>query len=179
MVSSGRFLVCISLGCALEAAVDALPARHHDDWFIARGCVAPTTDLRGTVPQPLFLWSRGDVYLAYAETPFEPLNSWVGTAAMFRRVFYWIDDKDDLAKYVGLRVEVVGELDDVDEGKIEIDHHGDYTEIELKVHGHKANARIPTMWLWPPTGGPDAEFDVAVRTVDVERVTVLGACVSR
>jgi hypothetical protein len=179
MTSSGRFLVSVGLACALQAAAEALPARHHDNWFVARGCVAPTTDLRGTDPQPLFLWSRGDVYLAHAETPFEPLNPRVGAAAMFQRVFYWIDHEDDLARYVGLRVEVAGELDDVDEGDIEIDYHGDYTELEFKVNGHKTKARIPTTWLWPATGGRDVEFDVAVRTVDVERVTVLGACVSR
>lgn len=38
---------------------------------------------------------------------------------------------------------------------------------------------IARAWLGPATGSKDAEFDVAVRTVDVEKVTVLGSCASR
>ena len=77
-------------------------------------------------------------------------------------VFYWIDDENDFAKYVGQRVEIVGELSsDLDKGEIEIMHQGEFTDIEFEVNGREAKARIPRAWLGPATSAKDAEFDVA------------------
>jgi len=177
------FFIGIGISCALSAAAAAqAPVGDNDDQFVARGCVAPAADPRGAGPQSLFLWSRGDVYLAFPDTRFRPAETArpVGTTGVFMPVFYWIDDEDDFAKYVGQRVEIVGELsDDLEKGEIEIEHQGDFTEIEFEVNGREAKARIPRTWLGPATGNKDAEFDVAVRTVDVEKVTVLGTCSSR
>ena len=92
---------------------------------------------------------------------------------------------DDVDRLAHERVEcahrqiagLVGELsDDLDEGEIDIDHHGGFTEIEFEVNGHEAQVLVPRTWLGPATADEDAELDVAVRTVDVERVTPLGPC---
>jgi hypothetical protein len=148
-----------------------------DDQFVVQGCVMPTSDFRAGGTPSLFVWSRG-VYLGAPDTRFRPAETRRGGATgVFLPVFYWIDDEDDVARYVGQRVEVVGELsDDLDEGEIEIDHHGDFTEIEFEVNGHDARVLVPRRWLGPATADDDAEFDVAVRTVDIERVTPLGPC---
>lgn len=173
----------VAIACAMSSAVGAQTrAGDKDDQFVARGCVARTAGVRSAGPQSLFLWSRGDVYLAFPDTRFKPTETArpVGTTGTFMPVFYWIDDEDDFAKYVGQRVEIVGELsDDFDKGEIEIEHRGDVTEIEFEVNGREAKASIPRAWLGPATAGKDAEFDVVVRTVDVEKVTVLGTCTSR
>lgn len=190
MASSSRFLFGVGLFCAavflfcaaVFATVGSAQVGDRDDQFVARGCVTPTGDFRSAGPQSLFLWSRGDVYLAYPDTRFKPAETArpVGTTGRFMPVFYWIDDENDFAKYVGQRVEIVGELsDDMDKGEIEINHQADFTEIEFEVNGREAKARLPRTWLGPATGTKDAEFDVAVRTVDVEEVTVLGSCASR
>jgi hypothetical protein len=183
MTIPSKLFFSVGIACALSAAVSAQTrSGDRDDQFVARGCVTPTGSLRGSEPQSLFLWSRGDVYLAYPDTRFKPAETErpVGTTGVFMPVFYWIDDEDDFAKYVGQRVEIVGELsDDLDKGEIEIEHRGDVTEIEFEVNGHEAKASIPRAWLGPATANKDAEFDVVVRTVDVEKVTVLGICPSR
>jgi hypothetical protein len=164
------------------AAVAQTPAGDRDDQFVVRGCVMPTSDIRTDVPQSLFLWSRGEVYLAYPDTRFKPAETArpVGTTGVFMPVFYWIDDENDFAKYKGQRVEIVGELsDDFKKGEIEITQKDNFTEIEFEVKGREAKARVPSDWFGPQTRGKNSEFDVAVRTVDVEKVTVLGSCASR
>ena len=172
-------LVVVS-ACMAAAPVAAQgPAGDRDDQFVARGCVMKAADIRADVPQSLFLWSRGDVYLAYPDTRFRPAETGrpVGTTGTFAPVFYWIDDENDFAKFVGQRVEIVGELsDDLAKGEIEIEPKDGFTEIEFDVKGRSATARVPANWLGPSRGGQDAEFDVVVRTVDVEKVTPLGAC---
>jgi hypothetical protein len=180
MTSSCRLLVSIGLACALPAAAGARTQNgDHDDQFVVTGCVAPATHLRTAGPPSLFVWSRGDVYLAYPDVRFRPTQT-PNAAGVFVPVFYWIDDEDDIARHVGQRVEVVGELsDDLDEGSIDIEHEGAFTKVEFDVNGHEAKARIPRSWLGPAIGSSDAEFDVVVRTVDVEKVTVLGSCADR
>ena len=183
MTIGSKLGVSVGIACALSVPLGAQTRTgDRDDQFVARGCVARTGDVRTAGPQSLFLWSRGDVYLAFPDTRFKPAETSrpVGTTGTLIPVFYWIDDEDDFAKHVGQRVEIVGELsDDIDKGEIEIKHSGDLTEIEFEVNGHEATASIPRAWLGPATAGNDAEFDVAVRTVDVEKVTVLGPCTSR
>ena len=172
------FLVVSACMATAPLAAQA-PAGDKDDQFVARGCVMKTTDIRADVPQSLFLWSRGDVYLAYPDTRFRPTETGrpVGTSGTLTPVFYWIDDENDFAKYAGQRVEIVGELsDDLAKGEIEIEPKDGFTEIEFDVKGRSATARVPSDWLGPSRGAQDAEFDVVVRTVDVEKVTPLGAC---
>jgi hypothetical protein len=164
----------IALALVLSTAAGAqVQVGDHDDQFVVQGCVMPTSDFRAGGTPSLFVWSRG-VYLGSTETRFRPAPRGTGVLVP---VFYWIDDEDDIARFVGQRVEVVGELsDDLDEGEIDIDHHGDVTEIEFEVNGHEAQVLVPRTWLGPATADEDAKFDVAVRTVDVERVTPLGPC---
>ena len=130
----------------------------------------------------MFVWSKGDVYLASPSVRVKPSETAgpIGTAGTLSRVFYWLDDENDFAKYTGQRVEIVGELsDELDDAEIEIEHKGDFTEIEFDAGGREATARIPTSWLGPSTRGKDIHADVAVRTVDVEHVTVMGPCTTR
>jgi hypothetical protein len=165
------FLLHLGLVCGLSATAAAAAPSRHDQEFIARGCVASSTNLRGIQPPLLFLWSRGDVYLALPETRAEAGRP-EGTAP---RVFYWIDDEDELADYLGLRVEIAGTVDDAHHGELEIERHHDFVELEFEVHGHEARAILPAGWLWP-VSSHEVEFDVPVRVVDVDRVTVLGIC---
>ena len=177
MKSSCTLLSSIALTFVLFATAGAQAhVGDHDDQFVVQGCVMPTTDFQpgGT---PLFVLSR-TVYLGSPDTQFRPGDARAsGGTSVFVPVFYWIDDENDVARFVGQRVEVVGELtDDLDEGEIDIDHHGDFTEIEFEVNGDKTQVRVLRAWLGPAFADDDAELDVAVRTVDVERVTPLGPC---
>jgi len=177
-----KLVLIIAVACALASTAGAqTPAGDRDDQLVVTGCVMPAAEVR-TGPHSIFLWSHGDVYLASPELRFKPSEAArpVGTAGVFAPVVYWLDDEDDFAPYVGQRVEIVGEMgDELDSGELEFDHDGDVTEIEFDAGGREARLRIPTAWLGPQTRGRDHEFDVVVRSVDVERVTALGPCVSR
>jgi hypothetical protein len=178
-----KLFLTVALAWLLPATIAAqAPVGDRDDQFVATGCVMPTADFRSAGPQSLFVWSRGDVYLAFADVRFRPADTDrpIGTAGPFMPVFYWIDDENDFAKYAGQHVEIVGELsDELREGEIKIEAKGDFTEIEFDAGGREATARIPTAWFGPATRGRDIEKDVVVRTVDVEKVTVLGECKTR
>jgi hypothetical protein len=179
-----QLFVAAAVATTLPVATDAQTpaAGDHDDQLVVTGCVTRSTDVRGVGPQSIFLWSRGDVYLASPDVRFRPSEAArpVGTAGVFIPIVYWIDDEDDFAKHVGNRVEIVGEIDDeIEKGELEFEHEGDVTEIEFAVNGREANAKIPTAWLGPQTQGRDVDLDVRVRTVDVEKVTVLGSCTAR
>lgn len=175
--------LAVGVTTSIAAADQARGAGDRDDQFVATGCVTrAVAGLRGAGPQSIFLWSRGDVYLAQPDVRFRPSETArpTGTAGVFVPVVYWVDDENDVARHVGRRVEIVGEIgDEFHKGELEFDHDGDVTTIEFDAGGREATARIPTAWLGPQTRGRDVELDVMVRTVDVERVTVLGACASR
>ena len=173
-------LVLVSAGTA--KAQQARGAGDHDDQFVITGCVMRSADTRTRGPQSMFVWSKGDVYLGSPSVRLKPSATArpIGTAGTVGRVFYWIDDENDFAKYVGQRVEIVGELsDELDGAEIELEHKGDFTEMEFEAGGRGATARIPTSWLGPSTRGKDIAADVTVRTVDVENVTVMGPCTTR
>ena len=178
-----KLFITVVLACALTTVAAAqAPTGDRDEQFVATGCVTPATDVRAAGPQSISLWSRGDVYLSFPDVRFRPSETArpVGTTGVFLPVVYWIDDENDFAGHVGQRVEIVGELsDEFDKGELEFEHEGDVTKIEFEVNGREASARIPTAWLGPQTAGRDVELDVLVRTVDVEKVTVLGPCPSR
>lgn len=171
-----------ALVLVLTGTASAQQAGDKDDQFVITGCVMRSADARTAGPHSMFVWSKGDVYLASPTAKIKPSEAAkpIGTTGTQIPVFYWLDDENDFAKYAGQWVEIVGELSDaLDAAEIELEHKGDFTEIEFDAGGREANARIPTSWLGPATRGKDAEFDVAVRTVDVENVTVMGPCTTR
>jgi hypothetical protein len=113
----------------------------------------------------MLVWTRGDLMLSNP--------SLLGGLAP-DRVFYWLEDDEDLSEHIGQLVEVRGDLGDFEKGEVEFDKEGDFTEIELKLDGKTEKARVPTSWLGAPRG--DAEFDIVTRKIDVDEVKVLGAC---
>jgi hypothetical protein len=143
-----------------------------DDDITMRGCIRQV-DIRTTTPLML-VWGRGDLMMVGAISEFAPNP--IATTGLAGRVFYWLDDDEDLAKYVGQQIEVKGELEDIEKGKIEIEQHGAFTEIELKLDGKEEKARVPTSWLGAPSGDKDREFEIVARHIDVKNVRVLGAC---
>ena len=172
----------VLVGALPSGAAAQARAGDRDDQFVVSGCVTPSRDVRiGTGPQSLFIWSRGDVYLGLPTGNFKPSEP-VGTTGSFMPVFYWIDDENDFAKYVGQRVEIVGEMSGtLRKGELEIKHENGFTELEFEVGGREATARVPRAWFGPAVreASQDADLDVVVRTVDVEKVTVLGPCPTR
>ena len=90
----------------------------------------------------------------------------VGTSGIAGRVFYWLEDDEDLSKHVGQLVEIEGDLEDFEIGEIEIDRDGDFTEIELDLEGRKEKARVPTSWLPGIGSDGDREFEIAARKHD-------------
>jgi hypothetical protein len=87
-----------------------------------------------------------------------------------------VDDDEDLGKYRGRRVEIKGELEDFEKGKVELDRHKDYTKVKLSLKGHTEEAKVPTAWLNPDAGRHDEEFQIVARRIDVKKVKVLGSC---
>lgn len=177
----------IGLLAGPASAQQARGAGNSDDQFVITGCVMRSADVRTAGPQSMFVWSHGDVYLASPSIRIKPSETAkaattrpIGTVSRAGRVFYWLDDEDDFAKYAGQRVEIVGELsDELDDAEVTFEQEGDFTEIEFDAGRREASARFPTSWLGPSTRGKDIEVDVAVRTVDVEKVTVMGSCATR
>ena len=163
----------IAAGIATPATAQQARAGDSDDQVVITGCVV-RSDHKMSGPRSLLVWSKGDVYLDAAGIDIKRSERAVGTSGKTQPVFYWIDDEDDFAKHVGTRVEIVGELDDdVDEGEIEVDHKDNFTEIEFEWDGKDVKARVPTAWLGPDTPAKDSDFDIAIRRVDVEKVTVV------
>jgi hypothetical protein len=159
-----------SLSIATLAAAGQQPsvAVRGDDITI-RGCVSRAQPGRGSFgPAPL-LWTRGDIMLNNASA--------INAAQLTDRVFYWLDDDEDLAKHVGQMVEVKGDLGDFKKGEVEIDRDGDFTKIELKLGGKTEKVRVPTAWLGAPR--EEGDFDIVSRKIDVDKVSVIGACPSR
>jgi hypothetical protein len=166
------------LGIALTVGLVALggaqaragaPGAADDKDFIIRGCVTDANAPSVIAPSTL-VWSRSDIMLAAAEAR--------DTAVPLReRVFYWLDDDegDNLAKHRGQRVEIRGELEDFEKGKVKIDRKDDYTKVKLDLDGKEEEAKVPSSWLneW---SDKDREFQIIARRVDVKKITVLGAC---
>ncbi len=92
------------------------------------------------------------------------------------RIFYWLDDDDDLGKYRGQKVEIQGELEDIEKGKVEIDRKDDYTKVKLHLDGKTEEAKVPSSWLNEWANPKDQKFEIVARRIDVKKVNVLGAC---
>ena len=166
-------IVAIAAAIATPALAQQRTTGDKDDEVTITGCVV-RSDHKMSGPRSLLVWSKGDVYLDAAGTDIRLSERAAATSGKAGPIFYWIDDEDDVAKHVGRRVEIVGELDDdIEKGEIEIDHKDHFTEIEFEWDGKDVKARVPTAWLGPETKAKDSEFDIRIRRVDVEKVTVL------
>lgn len=168
-------LAALGVTCTLSAgSAQQRPTVTVDgDRITLTGCIVPAAEVTAS-PEALF-WSRGGLMLAGAAAAAEPQRHAMTASGLSDRVFYWLDDDEDLRQHVGKRIEIKGELEDLEEGKIKVSRDGDFTEIELDIDDDKEKARVPTSWLG---GVParDREFKIAVREVDVDEVRELGLC---
>ena len=145
------------------------------DEFTVRGCIREVNTAMPTRPSML-VWSRSDIMLAGVTALQPDAPSPVGTSGVAGRVFYWLDEDEDLSKYVGQQVEIKGELEDFEKGEIEIKRDGEYVEIELDLDGEEEKARVPASWLADTDLKEEREIEIVARRIDVEDVRVLGAC---
>jgi hypothetical protein len=171
VVSGALVLVAAAAALAAQQAV----ATVEDDDITIRGCVR-AADVRASVPTTMLVWTRGDIMLVGVTAGGTPPPNPVGTTGIAGRVFYWLDDDENLAKHIGQMVEIKGALKDLEIGDVEIDREGDFTEIELDLDGKKERARVPTAWLRGTGADRDQEFKIAARRIVVDDVRVLGAC---
>jgi hypothetical protein len=161
-------------GAVTAAAVQLGPTVTVDgDKITLTGCLVPADQVTAS-PDALF-WSKGGLMLAGAGAAAAPSTNAIAASGISGRVFYWLDDEDDLRDHVGKRVEIKGDLEDLEDGKVKVSRDGDFTEIELDIDGDKEEARVPTSWFGS-VQPKDAEFKIAVREVDVDEVRALGAC---
>ena len=146
--------------------------------FASRGCVSWPADVNDTGRQAVLVWSGGQVFSLLTDMRFKPVQPYpIGTTGTWVPMFFLIDETGDFEQYLGLNVQVSGDLaHHVDPGTIKIEQDGDYTVTEFEVQGRETRVRVPNEWLGTAIGDLDAKYDVAVRTVDMKRVTVLGSC---
>jgi hypothetical protein len=152
------------------------------DDITMRGCVtAASAQLQ--MPFETLMWSRGAMLTAGAGIADAPSGARMEELA--GRVLYWMDE-GDLAEHIGKMVEIRGELEDLEEGEIEIDRDGDFTEVHLKLDGKEETIRVPSTWLEHPRAAArdrdndeDREIEIATRKVDLKDVKVLGSCPAR
>ena len=164
---SGRltpWFAAASLSIATLAAAQQPTVVVDDDEITMRGCVGPVS--AGPADQRMLVWTRGDIMLTNPSA--------LRSGQLAERVFYWLDDDEDLSKHVGQLIEVKGDLGDFEKGEIEFDKDGDFTKIELKLDGKTERARVPTAWLGASRS--EGEVNIVGRKIDVDSVKVLGAC---
>jgi hypothetical protein len=177
MGTISRLLLATAVSATLAdpAVAQQRPTGDKDDQIVITGCVIKS-DPRLSGPRSILFWSRGDVYLDPVSADIKPSEHAarpIGTSGKGGPIVYWIDDDDDFSRHANKRVEIVGELSEIEDGEIEIEPKGALTEIEFEWDGDDVTARVPSAWLSPFTPAREASFDVAVRRVDVEKVTVL------
>lgn len=165
-----RLGIALTVGLVAAAGVRGTAGATVDDDFTIRGCVTDATAPNVVTPSSFF-WSRGDIMLAAAEARPDavPLTG---------RVFYWLDedDQEDLAKYRGQRVEIKGELEDIEKGKVKVEREDGFVKVKLDLDGKDQEAKVPADWVSSWKGDKDEKYDIAVRKIDVNKVKVLGAC---
>jgi hypothetical protein len=144
-----------------------------DDTITIRGCVR-RSDLSIPIAPSMLAWGRNDIMITGAAAMDSPRSVTLGGAVV--PSFYWLDDDDDLAEYVGLDVAISGDLGDFARGEIEIDQDNGITKIEMNLHGKKETARIPTRWLYGTGLDIEREFEIVGRRVDVDDIRVIGVC---
>lgn len=163
MALSASLVALAGMGGAASAAAD-------DKDIVIRGCVTDASAPSVVAPST-FVWSRSDIVLAAAEAR--------STAVPLRdRILYWLDDDegDDLAKHRGQRVEIKGELEDFEKGKVEVDRKDDYTKVKLQLDGKTEEAKVPSSWLNEWASQKDQKFEIVARRVDVKKISVIGSC---
>lgn len=171
MNKTGLALTIVLVAAAAPVASAQRPAVTVDDDDITiRGCITEVRSPSVTAPSVL-VWSRSDIMLAAAEALQEP-------AGLTGRVFYWLDDEDDMAEHLGRHVEIKGELEDFEEGKVKMERDDGYTKVKLELDGKTEEARVPTSWLRSSTNRDedDQEVKIVVRKIDVKDIKVLGNC---
>jgi hypothetical protein len=170
----------VALAAAAAAMVSAQqPTVEVDgDDITLRGCVTKASGESPVVPKML-VWSRGDILLAGAATTGPEAANPIGTSGLAGRVLYWLEDDEDLAKHIGQEIEVKGDLEDFEEGEVEIRREGEYTEIELDLGGKEEKIRVPNAWLVEPGSDKepkDTEYKIVGRRIDVDDIRIIGAC---
>lgn len=165
-----RTALTVALALAATGAARQRPAVTVDgDDITIRGCVSEPRASSVAAPSVL-VWSRSDIMLAAAEALGQP-------AGVTGRVFYWLEDDEDLSKHLGRRVEIKGDLEDIEKGKVEIEEDDGYTKVKLELDDKTEEAHVPTAWLRAsPRGDSDQELDIAARKIDVDDIKVLGDC---
>jgi hypothetical protein len=168
-ISSSRITACLAAAAlsftTLAAASQQPTVVVVDDDITIRGCVGRMSPRAAADGQTL-VWTRGDIMLSNPNA--------LRSGQLAERVFYWLEDDEDLAKHVGQMIEVKGDLGDFEKGEVEFDKDGDFTEIELKLDGKTEKARVPTAWFG--ASRDESEIDIVARKIDVDSVKVLGAC---
>jgi hypothetical protein len=163
MALSASLAALVGIGGATSAMAD-------DKDIVIRGCVTDASAPSVVAPSTL-VWSRSDIMLAAAEAR--------GTAVPLRdRIFYWLDDNegDALAKHRGQRVEIKGELEEFEKGKVEVDRKDDYTKVKLHLDGKTEEAKVPSSWLNEWANQKDQKFEIVARRIDVKKIDVIGSC---
>lgn len=173
LLAGGLVLAAGGATAAQTIAVDQAVAVDGDDILISGCLMRPGALVAGT--PSLLVWSPGNLFLESVVVQM-PAGVPIGTTGTNQMVFYWLDDERELAGFAGQRIEVVGELDELEEAEFELDHEGAFTEIQFQRNGRDVKTSVPSAWLGPGIRGHDREIDVVVRTVDVERITALGTC---
>lgn len=145
-----------------------------NDNITMRGCLQKVS-ADSTAAPSMLVWTRSDLMMAGLRAAETNAPAAVGTTGMGERVFYWLDDDEDLSKHVGKMVEIKGELEDFEKGQIEVKRDGDFTEIQLDLGGKKEKARVPASWIGQTTKR-EKEFEIVARRIDVKNVRPIGAC---
>ena len=157
------WLAAASLSMATIAAAGQQSVVVNKDDITIRGCVGRVSP---GAAERMMVWTRGDIMLSNPSA--------LRSGQLADRVFYWLEDDEDLSKHVGQMIEIKGDLGDFERGEVEFDRDGDFTDIKLKLDGKTEKARVPTEWLGASRG--DGEVDIVARKIDVDDVKVLGAC---
>lgn len=145
------------------------------DSIAITGCLARVTASPSIAPTSL-VWSKGDLMLAGAAAAGANVAVPAGTTGVGSRVFYWLDEEEDLTEHLGKQVQIKGEVDDFETGEIEIDRDDDYAIVKLELDGEEEEIRIPMAFLGRGIRD-DVDLDIVARKVDVDGVDVLGPCV--
>jgi hypothetical protein len=166
---------------ALVVATGAVPAAADKDVRLV-GCVVKAdngyvlTNVKAVTDAPETAGATGTANPAQAPT-----------SAVLSRTFYWLEEDDDLKDHVGHRVEVAGELEDVDRGQISVEREGGMIELEFKVEGDKkVTVKVPDTPAAAATapvgtsGVTDRErdLDVVVKKLDVKSVKMIASTCS-
>ena len=163
--------IVIAAVAAPAAAQQPIVSVDGDDVTIT-GCLARASAGLSSYAPTVLVWTRGDIMLAAPASGIPPA---VGTTGAAQRMFYWIDQDDDLIGHLGQRVEIKGEFEDFEQGQLEVNRDDDYVEMELDLGGREERVRIPASWFGAPAPD-DLEIHFIARKVDVETVRVLGPC---